>query len=107
MLLKHMRRTRVWCIPASMLHMAILDHTRCQTHLSQDQPPKFLFNASNPLKCNKLLVDEASMLDLPLAAALLDAVPHHPNLQLVLVGMCCTCCTCCALGFMLRASGHS
>ena len=55
--------------------------------VSQDQPPKFLHNASNPLKCTKLLVDEASMLDLPLAAALLDAVPHHPNLQLVLVGV--------------------
>lgn len=27
------------------------------------------------------------MLDLPLAAALLDAVPHNPNLQLVLVGV--------------------
>jgi hypothetical protein len=74
-------------------YSAILNHTQCQTHLSQDQPPKFLFNASNPLKCNKLLVDEASMLDLPLAAALLDAVPHHPNLQLVLVGVCCSCFT--------------
>jgi hypothetical protein len=75
--------------------------------VSQDQPPKFLFNASNPLKCNKLLVDEASMLDLPLAAALLDAVPHHPNLQLVLVGVPLLSemlITCCARGYMCSCS---
>lgn len=49
-------------------------------------PPKFEFHAGNRLKCTKLLVDEASMLDLPLAAALMDALPSKPDFQLVLVG---------------------
>ena len=33
-----------------------------------------------------MLVDEASMLDLPLAAALLAALPRHRRPQLMLVG---------------------
>jgi AAA domain len=62
----------------------------CTLCLPQDQPAKFQNNASHPLECTKLLVDEASMLDLPLAAALLDAVPRLSNFQLVLVGAALT-----------------
>ena len=59
----------------------------------------FKFNRQNPLKLaeegvdeaewkevDAVLVDEASMLDLPLAAALLEALP--PKCQLVFVGRC-------------------
>ena len=38
----------------------------------------------NPLPADAVLIDEASMLSLPLAAALIDAL--RPNCQLVLVG---------------------
>lgn len=54
--------------------------------MCQVLPPKFEFHAGHRLGCTKLLVDEASMLDLPLAAALLDALPSKPDFQLVLVG---------------------
>lgn len=47
----------------------------------------FEFCAGRPLDCDALLVDESSMLDLPLAAALLDALPRHRRVQLVLVGV--------------------
>jgi hypothetical protein len=50
----------------------------------------FLHNAARPLECGTgamaVLVDEASMLDLPLAAALLNALPTNVPVQLVLVG---------------------
>lgn len=58
---------------------------------------QFKYNSQNPLKLGQkdvdekdwrevdaVLVDEASMLDLPLAAALLEALPSH--CQLVFVG---------------------
>lgn len=45
---------------------------------------RFEFNQDNPLKCDLLVVDEVSMLDLPLAKSLLAAVP--PQARLVLVG---------------------
>ncbi len=44
----------------------------------------YLFCRSNPLTADAVLVDEASMLDITLAAALLEAL--GPNTQLVLVG---------------------
>ena len=60
----------------------------------------FTFNEQNPLKLDEagveeedweevdaVLIDEASMLDLPLAAALLQALPSH--CQLVFVGKPC------------------
>jgi exodeoxyribonuclease V alpha subunit len=40
-----------------------------------DAPGVFRHNASRPLACDVLVVDEASMLDLALAARLFDAVP--------------------------------
>ena len=45
---------------------------------------RFLRDASNPLRCDALVVDEASMIDLQLCVALLRAVP--PAGRLVLVG---------------------
>lgn len=45
---------------------------------------KFARNRDNPLDLDVLIVDEASMLDLPLAAALLAALPSKA--QLILVG---------------------
>ncbi len=46
----------------------------------------FLHGPANPLDVDVLLIDEASMLDLPLAAALFDALPPSPDLHVVLVG---------------------
>ena len=40
--------------------------------------------SANPLDCGVVVVDEASMLDAPLCAALLDAIP--PKAQLIIVG---------------------
>ena len=37
----------------------------------------------NPLEVDALIIDEASMVDLPLAAALLDALPTHARLVIV------------------------
>jgi exodeoxyribonuclease V alpha subunit len=45
---------------------------------------KFTRNATNPLEADALILDEASMIDLPLARALLEAV--RPGSQFVLVG---------------------
>lgn len=43
----------------------------------------FLHNENNPLKGSALIVDEASMLDVSLTAALLRAMPPHMRLYLV------------------------
>ncbi|MBX3272620.1 MAG: ATP-dependent RecD-like DNA helicase [Sandaracinaceae bacterium] len=48
------------------------------------QSGSFARDANSPLETDLVLVDEASMLDLPLARALLDAIP--PSASLVLVG---------------------
>ena len=62
----------------------------------------FRHSKHNPLDADAVLVDEASMLSLPLAAALLGAL--RPGCQLVLVGdvdqlppvgACCPCPACC------------
>ena len=45
---------------------------------------RFARCARHPLECDALVIDEASMLDLPLAAALLSSLP--PRCQLLLVG---------------------
>lgn len=49
-----------------------------------DLEGSYTFNRSNPLPADAVLVDEAAMLDLPLSAALLEALPLH--CQLLLVG---------------------
>lgn len=52
--------------------------------LLEFQNGSFKKNRENPLNCNVLIVDECSMLDISLAAALFAAVPQ--NAALVLVG---------------------
>ncbi len=44
---------------------------------------KFSMNRDTPLECDLIVVDEVSMLDLPLATALLAAVPDRARLVLV------------------------
>ena len=51
---------------------------------SQIESPQFRHNAANPLPVDVLVVDEASMVDLPLMAKLVDAVP--PSARLILLG---------------------
>ncbi len=43
----------------------------------------FQQNESNPLKCDAVILDEASMVDLPLICALLSALPEHSRLVIV------------------------
>lgn len=43
----------------------------------------FKYNADNPLHLDLLVVDEASMIDLPLMASLLAALPEHARLILI------------------------
>lgn len=43
----------------------------------------FQRNRDNPIAADALVIDEASMVDLPLAAALLDALPTHARLIVV------------------------
>lgn len=44
---------------------------------------RFTFDESNPIECDVLIVDEASMIDVPLMDALLRAVPQEAALILV------------------------
>jgi exodeoxyribonuclease V alpha subunit len=46
-------------------------------------PGRFRHHGANPLALDLLVVDEASMLDLALAASLLDALPSHARLVLL------------------------
>lgn len=62
-------------------HQAITLH-RLLGGLPQSQ--KFRFNRENPLHLDILLIDEASMIDLPMMCAVLDALPAHA--QLILLG---------------------
>ncbi|MFY0639447.1 MAG: exodeoxyribonuclease V subunit alpha [Bermanella sp.] len=52
--------------------------------LKSDGKGAFKYNGFNPLHVDVLIVDEASMVDLPLMAKLLDALPAHA--QLILLG---------------------
>jgi len=47
------------------------------------QPGRFRHNSANPLACDVLVVDEASMLDLSLAVHLVEAVPDSARLVLL------------------------
>lgn len=47
-----------------------------------------LHNARYPLHLDVLVIDEASMLDLPLAASLFEALPLSRKLHVVLIGAC-------------------
>jgi exodeoxyribonuclease V alpha subunit len=46
-------------------------------------PTRFRHHADNPLPCDVLLVDEASMVDLPLMTRLVEALPAHARLILL------------------------
>lgn len=45
--------------------------------------PKFVHHANNPLKLDVLIVDEASMIDLPLMSKLFAAIPSHARVILL------------------------
>jgi len=45
--------------------------------------PYFKHDAANPIQADMVIVDEASMVDLPLMAKLLDALPENGSLMLV------------------------
>ncbi len=47
-------------------------------------PPGFTYHRTNPLHLDLLLLDEASMIDVPLMAAMLDALP--PSCRIILLG---------------------
>ncbi len=51
---------------------------------SGNVPGSFRFNSENPLPCDVVIVDEASMVDLPLMAHLVEAL--SPSARLVLLG---------------------
>ena len=51
---------------------------------SRPNSPYFLHNSENPLHADVILVDESSMVDLPLMAKLMQAVP--PGAKLILLG---------------------
>lgn len=61
-------------------------HRLLEVNGNQEEEGKtgFLRNAENPLEADVVIIDEMSMVDLPLMAALLDAV--SPGTRLVLVG---------------------
>lgn len=50
---------------------------------TRTRSPHFRHNADNPLDANVVIVDEASMVDLPLMAKLLDALPEQARLILL------------------------
>ena len=47
------------------------------------QTPDFVHNLKNPLKCDAVIVDELSMVDVTVFSALLDAMPLHCSLIMV------------------------
>lgn len=61
------RREEILKIPSLTIHrlLGVLAHR-----------PGFRHDARNPIRCDVLLLDEASMVDLPLMVRLLEAVPH-------------------------------
>jgi exodeoxyribonuclease V alpha subunit len=71
---------------AARLGQASGDRHPCSTlhRLLEQRGDRFLRNRHNPLRLDLLIVDEVSMVDLELMAALLEALPA--NCRLVLVG---------------------
>lgn len=59
-------------------------HRLLEVEWDENERPVFRRNASNPLDCNALILDELSMIDIHLFASLLDALPL--GCRLVLVG---------------------
>ena len=59
-------------------------HRLLEVEWDEDDRPVFRRNASNPLDCNALILDELSMIDIHLFANLLEALPL--GCRLILVG---------------------
>lgn len=59
-------------------------HRLLEVEWNEDDKPVFRRNASTPLDCNALILDELSMIDIHLFASLLDALPL--GCRLILVG---------------------
>lgn len=71
--------------PSSTVHRLLQYKTAgSQKDEEESLEGSYAFCRGNPLPADAVLVDEASMLDITLAAALLEAL--GPNTQLVLVG---------------------
>src|SRR3546814_10853124 len=82
-------RTAIQALPALGIDQALLDHlptTGTTLHRllgTIPDSPRFRHHADNPLPFDVVVVDEASMLDLPLMAKLVEAVPERPRLVLL------------------------
>ena len=78
-------RTNANHLPAQ-IQALLPDHSFTVHRLLGPTPPsgEFRYNRSNPLAIDALVVDEASMLDVALAAKLFDAVP--PQARIILLG---------------------
>src|SRR3546814_3168653 len=74
-------RTAIQALPALGIDQALLDHlptTGTTLHRllgTIPDSPRFRHHADNPLPFDVVVVDEASMIDLPLMAKLVEAVP--------------------------------
>jgi len=85
-----MKRTVALCAPTGRAAKRLAETTGREAktvhRLLEINPAKnvFTYNADNPLACDLVVCDEASMLDAPLAAHLAEAIP--PGAHLVLVG---------------------
>src|SRR3546814_950617 len=80
-------RTAIQALPALGIDPALLDHlpttgTTLHRLLSTiPDSPRFRHHADNPLPFDVVVVDEASMIDLPLMAKLVEAVPDGARLR--------------------------
>ncbi|MBS0849456.1 exodeoxyribonuclease V subunit alpha [Citrobacter sp. JGM124] len=74
-------------LPLSDKQKALLPGDACTLHRllgAQRQSQKFRYHAGNPLHLDVLVVDEASMVDLPMMARLITALPPHS--QVIFLG---------------------
>src|SRR3546814_6152212 len=75
-------RTAIQALPALGIDPALLDHlptTGTTLHRllgTIPDSPRFRHHADNPLPFDVVVVDEASMIDLPLMAKMVEAVPN-------------------------------
>ena len=67
-------------------------HQNSESHDELTYKDKFARNAQNPLDADIVVVDESSMLDLPLCAALLDAIKQNAQVSSVFFGRRTTVC---------------
>lgn len=69
-------------LPLSDKYKKLLPGDACTLHRllgAQRQSQKFRYHADNPLHLDVLVVDEASMVDLPMMARLIAALPQHAH----------------------------